>query len=59
MAAAARQQTLGMEQISQAMTAIQQATQQTLIGTRQAEQAAQGLHTLAQSLQQAIAVYQL
>jgi hypothetical protein len=32
---------------------------QTLMGTRQAEQAAQGLLTLAQSLQQAIAVYRL
>jgi NO-binding membrane sensor protein with MHYT domain len=59
MAAAARQQTLGMEQISQAMTAIQQAMTQALVGTRQAEQAAQGLHSLAQSLQQAIAVYRL
>jgi methyl-accepting chemotaxis protein len=58
-AAAARQQTLGMEQISQAMTAIQQAMKQTLVGTRQAEQAAQGLLTLAQSLQKAIAVYRL
>jgi NO-binding membrane sensor protein with MHYT domain len=59
MAAAAQQQTLGMQQIAQAMTSIQQAMRQTLLGTRQAEQAAQGLHTLAQSLQQAIAVYQL
>lgn len=59
MAAAAQQQTLGMQQIAQAMTAIQQAMRQTLMGTRQAEQAAQGLLTLAQSLQQAIAVYRL
>jgi methyl-accepting chemotaxis protein len=59
MAAAAQQQTLGMEQIAQAMTAIQQAMTQTLVGTRQAEQAAHGLLTLAQSLQQAIAVYRL
>jgi methyl-accepting chemotaxis protein len=59
MAAAAQQQTLGMQQIAQAMTAIQQAMTQTLMGTRQAEQAAQGLLSLAQSLQQAIAVYRL
>jgi NO-binding membrane sensor protein with MHYT domain len=59
MAAAARQQTLGMQQIAQAMTAIQQAMTQTLMGTRQAEQAAHGLLTLSQSLQRAIAVYQL
>jgi methyl-accepting chemotaxis protein len=59
MAAAAQQQTLGMQQIAQAITAIQQAMTQTLMGTRQAEQAAQGLLALAQSLQQSIAVYRL
>jgi NO-binding membrane sensor protein with MHYT domain len=59
MAAAAQQQTLGMQQIAQAMTAIQQAMTQTLLGTRQAEQAAQGLLSLAQSLQQSITVYRL
>ncbi len=59
MAAAAQQQTLGMQQIAQAITAIQQAMTQTLLGTRQTEHAAQGLHSLAQSLQQAIAVYRL
>ena len=59
MAAAAQQQTLGMQQIAQAMTAIQQAMTQTLQGTRQAEQAAQGLLTLAQSLQRAIATYRI
>jgi len=59
MAAAAQQQTAGMDQIGQAMTAIQQATTQTLASTRQAEQAAQELHTLARSLQQAVALYRL
>ena len=59
MAAAAQQQTLGMQQIAQAMTAIQQAMRQTLLGTRQTEQAAQGLLTLAQLLQHAIAVYRM
>jgi len=58
-AAAAQQQTAGMEQIGQAMASIQQATTQALASTRQAERAAQDLHTLSQSLQQAIAVYRL
>ena len=58
-AAAAQQQTAGMSQIGQAMGAIQQATTQALASTRQAERAAQDLHTLAQSLQQTIAVYRL
>lgn len=59
MAAAARQQLIGMEQIGLAMTSIQQATRQALSGTQQAEQAAQHLHTLAQSLQRAIKTYRL
>lgn len=59
MAAAAQQQTAGMEQIGQAMGSIQQATTQALASTRQAERAAQDLHTLAQSLQQTIAAYKL
>lgn len=59
MAAASHQQTSGMEQIGQAMRSIQQATTQTLASTRQAEQAASNLNTLAQSLQQTVAIYQL
>jgi methyl-accepting chemotaxis protein len=58
-AAAATQQTVGMEQIGQAMASIQQATTQALASTRQAERAAQDLHALSQSLQQAIAAYRL
>jgi len=58
-AAAAAQQTAGMEQIGQAMSSIQQATTQAMASTRQAERAAQDLHTLAQSLQKAIAAYRL
>jgi methyl-accepting chemotaxis protein len=58
-AAAATQQTAGMEQIGQAMSSIQQATTQALASTRQAERAAQDLHALSQSLQQAIAAYRL
>lgn len=59
MAAAAHQQTTGMEQIGQAMIAIQQATTQALASTRQAERAAQDLHTLAQALQQTVGAYRL
>ncbi len=59
MAAAAQQQTTGVEQVGQAMEAIQQATTQALASTRQAERAAQDLHTLAQSLQQTVATYRL
>jgi methyl-accepting chemotaxis protein len=44
-----------MEQIGQAMGAIQQATTETLSSTRQAEKAAIDLASLAQSLQQAVA----
>jgi hypothetical protein len=54
-AAAATQQLAGMEQIGQAMASIAQATTQALAGTRQAERAAEDMHTMAQSLQQAIA----
>ncbi len=56
---AAQQQTTGMEQIGQAINSIQQATTQTLASTRQAEKAAQDLHTLAQSLQKTVAIYRL
>ncbi len=59
MAAAAQQQMAGMEQIGQAMGSIQQATTQALASTRQAERAAQDLHTLAQNLQKVVAAYRL
>jgi methyl-accepting chemotaxis protein len=58
-AAAAQQQTSGIDQVGQALTSIQQATTQALASTRQAERSAQDLHSLAQSLQEAIAVYRL
>jgi methyl-accepting chemotaxis protein len=58
-AAAAQQQTAGMEQIGLAMTNIQQATLQALTSTRQAERAAQDMHTLAQSLHKAIMAYRI
>lgn len=57
--AAAHQQTAGMEQIGQAMQAIQQSTTQVLASTRQAERAAQDLHTLAQTLNQTVDAYRL
>jgi methyl-accepting chemotaxis protein len=58
MASAAQQAMTGMGQIGQAMNAIQQASQQTLASTRQAEQAARALHALAQKLQQTIEMHQ-
>jgi methyl-accepting chemotaxis protein len=58
-AAAAQQQTSGIDQVGQALTSIQQATTQALASTRQAERSAQDLHSLAQSLQEVIAVYRL
>jgi methyl-accepting chemotaxis protein len=59
MATASYQQTTGMEQIGQAMRSIQQATNQALASTRQAENVARNLHTLSESLQDAIAAYKL
>lgn len=59
MAAAAQQQTVGMDQVGQAMSSIQQATTQALASTRQAEQAARNLHELAQSLQSTVDAYRL
>lgn len=58
-AAAAQQQTAGIEQVGQAMSSIQQATNQTMVSTRQAERAAHDLNQLAQSLQKTVAIYQL
>lgn len=54
MAAAFQQQKVGIEQIGQAMYAIQQATQQVLESTNQTEDAARDLSGLSQSLQEAI-----
>jgi methyl-accepting chemotaxis protein len=59
MAEAAHQQTVGMGQVGQAILSIQQATNQSLASTRQAERAAQDMHNLARMLQQAVAVYRL
>jgi methyl-accepting chemotaxis protein len=48
-----------VESGAQANVQMAAARQQTLVGTRQAEQTAQGLLSLAHSLQQSIAVYRL
>ncbi len=58
-ASSARQQSNGMEQLITAMTAIRQAAVQTQAATRQAEQAAHGLASLAQQMQSEIARYKL
>jgi methyl-accepting chemotaxis protein len=55
MAASAQQQMAGIEQIAQAMAAIQQATTQGMASVRQTERSAQDLNALARALQQAIA----
>ncbi len=58
MAGSIQQAMLGLNQIAQAMTTIQQATRQAMDSTRQTEQAARNLHTLADALQQAVKMYQ-
>jgi methyl-accepting chemotaxis protein len=59
MASAAQQQTVGMEQIGQAISYIQQATTQGLASTRQTERAARDLNDLAKSLHDVVAAYKL
>ncbi len=59
MAAAAQQQTAGMEQIGQAIMYIQQATTQGLASTRQTEEAVRDLNKLAQSLQTVVETYKV
>lgn len=54
-----QQQAAGMEQIALAMQAINQTMQQSLLSTRQVEQAARDLHTLAQALTQLVQQYTL
>lgn len=51
-AASCQQQFVGMDQIALAMENVNQATVQNLAGTRQSEEAAQGLHNLGQELKQ-------
>jgi methyl-accepting chemotaxis protein len=55
--ASADQQGRGMDQISQAMRAIGQATSQSVMGTQQSEQAAHDLATLADKLRDAVSAY--
>jgi methyl-accepting chemotaxis protein len=58
-AAAARQQLTGMEQIAQAMDNINQVASQSVATTRQVEQAAGELYTLAGQLRELVEQYQL
>lgn len=57
--AAADQQVTGAGQISRAMHAIDQATSQTVEGTRQSERAARDLNELAIRLKEAVAQYRI
>jgi methyl-accepting chemotaxis protein len=57
--AATEQQVTGVGQIARAMHSIDQATTQTVEGTRQSEQAARGLAELAGRLRDAVASYRL
>ena len=49
-AASSKQQMVGMDQVVMAMTNIQQASEQNVAGTRQAESAAQGLYEMGNKL---------
>ncbi len=59
MVAGGRQQAAGVEQVALAMRNINQATVQSLSGTRQAEKTAQDLDALARSLSEIVEQYQL
>lgn len=59
MASGAQQSSSGLDQVVQAIGSIQQATQETLSSTRQAERAAQDLTSLAGTLQQTVTAYHL
>ena len=58
-AASSQQQMVGMDQVALAMENIKQASVQNVSGTKQAEVAAQNLHTLGQKLQQLAAQYKV
>lgn len=55
-AASSQQQMVGMDQVALAMNNIKQASEQNLSGTRQAEQAAHGLHEMGTQLNALIGV---
>jgi methyl-accepting chemotaxis protein len=55
--ASSEQQARGMDQISQAMRAIGQATSQSVMGTQQSEQAAHELSALSDRMREAVAQY--
>jgi methyl-accepting chemotaxis protein len=59
MASATQQASVGLDQIGQALTSIQQTTKETLTGTRKTEETARMLHELAQKMEAAITSYRL
>jgi methyl-accepting chemotaxis protein len=58
-AGSSQQQSLGMDQIAQAMGSIKVASAQNMAGTEQAEIAARQLHVMGEKLQQLVARYKL
>lgn len=58
-AAGAHQQSIGIDQISQAMQDIEQATTQAAAGARQSQSSAESLDQLARSLQEAVGKYRV
>lgn len=57
--ASANEQLIGMDQVAMAMESIKQASEQNLGGMKQAEAAAQNLHSLGQTLKQLVEQYKL
>ena len=58
-AASGQQQSLGMDQVAQAMESIKVASTQNMAGTKQAEVAARGLHEMGERLRLMVARYKL
>jgi methyl-accepting chemotaxis protein len=58
-AASSQQQLVGMDQVASAMESIKQASTQNVVGTKQAEAAAQNLHALGQKLKQIVEQYKV
>ena len=58
-AASSQQQSVGMDQVALAMENIKQASTQNVIGTKQAETAAQNLHGLGQKLKELVEQYKV
>ena len=58
-AASSQQQSVGMDQVALAMENIKQASTQNVVGTKQAETAAQNLHGLGQKLKELVEQYKV